>query len=87
MAEGRQDQFDVRGYHRKEYKPRISPAVHWREEKFVARYRLSTERVKALAVDYGKYTKRTAGSKAGGGISYFDQVRSIFIYFFHYNMK
>ena len=77
MAENREEQFDRRGYHRKEYKTRISPAVHWREEKFVARYRLSTQRVAALAKDYGEYTHRTLGTHSGGGISYFDQVHYI----------
>ena len=64
---------DRRGYFKKEYKPRIHPAKHWREDKFKARYRLSRERVLLLSQQYGEHA-RTKGTKIGGGLSHFDQV-------------
>ena len=69
--------LDRNGRYRKVYQERIDPEYRWRPEHFIARYRLSVERVRDIAEDFGPYS-RTDGSDVGGGLSYFQQVRVTF---------
>ena len=60
---------------RKEYLPRHDPVLKWRDEKFIAKYRLSRDRVKILGREFSESGfSRNKGTNVGGGLSHTQQV-------------